>query len=257
MGETEAKLVEARRLYDARELDRSEALYREVVDGGERTADAYYGLGLVSMLRGNLPDAASRLRSCLEQDPSHVDGAYVLGQVSERSGWTSEAISCYGRVLARKPEHEGALKRIAALAQQRLGAADRAGPAADRGTPRGGAEAKTAPVKPPMDPASRDSFVGIARGYQRTTAPFRGRVGSQEYISFTLESYLLGPDGYTRGPELSVEMRSLEIKGNAGEGHWVEIPREAERDGALEPKEFRDLSRQGAVIKRVRKIFYQ
>jgi membrane protein YdbS with pleckstrin-like domain len=86
----------------------SEALFRRLLERGERVVDAAYGVGLTRLAAGDLDAAASYFRDVLRRAPGHANALYQLGVVAGRRGSAADARAYFERVLALQPAHAGA-----------------------------------------------------------------------------------------------------------------------------------------------------
>lgn len=73
---------------------------------------AWYNLGLLLAQRGQLVDAQQSLAQAERLRPSSTDYAYARATVLWRLGDQSGARAAAQRVLARQPEHAGALEIV-------------------------------------------------------------------------------------------------------------------------------------------------
>lgn len=79
-GYLPARLMLAKALLDAGQLDESRALYQALVDEQPETAEAHYGLGRIAVARGELEPAAERFRKACELFPDFGAAHYALAR---------------------------------------------------------------------------------------------------------------------------------------------------------------------------------
>jgi tetratricopeptide (TPR) repeat protein len=86
-----ARLKLAESLLDAGEVEESNGVYSEIVEDLPGTAEAYYGLGRIAVLRGDPAAAWESFRKACELFPTYGPAHYALAQVNRKLGRTEEA----------------------------------------------------------------------------------------------------------------------------------------------------------------------
>jgi len=86
-----ARLKLAENLLDSGEIDESKEAYSEIADDIPGTAEAYYGLGRIAVLRGDPAAAQELFRRACELFPTYGPAHYALAQVDRKLGRTKEA----------------------------------------------------------------------------------------------------------------------------------------------------------------------
>ncbi|MBR4747614.1 MAG: tetratricopeptide repeat protein, partial [Desulfovibrio sp.] len=85
-------------------------------DGGAEKAQALYNLGTVCQQLGDLDEARSRFKACLEADPGHVFALVRLGQLEEREGRMEEALAFFEKAALAESRAGGEGKGGSSLA---------------------------------------------------------------------------------------------------------------------------------------------
>jgi tetratricopeptide (TPR) repeat protein len=86
-----ARLKLAESLLDAGEVEESHAVYSEIVEDLPGTAEAYYGLGRIAVLRGDPAAARESFRKACELFPTYGPAHYALAQVDRKLGRIKDA----------------------------------------------------------------------------------------------------------------------------------------------------------------------
>lgn len=86
-----ARLKLAENLLEAGEIEESNGVYAEIVDDIPGTAEAYYGLGRIAVLKGNPAAAREYFRKACELFPTYGPAHYALAQADRKLGRTKEA----------------------------------------------------------------------------------------------------------------------------------------------------------------------
>ena len=87
---------------------------KKLIRAGKRRADGYYFIGQSLFKKGNLANAESTLRTCLELDPRHLRARYALAQVLfrlEKKEESDAQLAIYERLHEATQEIETALKQ--------------------------------------------------------------------------------------------------------------------------------------------------
>jgi tetratricopeptide (TPR) repeat protein len=96
----------------AGEFHRAEQICREVLRVDAGVVEAWYQLGEVSHLQGNVVEAEASYRRAVQLDADHVAGHLALSEILAARGQGQEAIACYRQVLRIQPDHVEALTRL-------------------------------------------------------------------------------------------------------------------------------------------------
>jgi tetratricopeptide (TPR) repeat protein len=118
MSEDEAVLQQALSLYQERRYQESEAAFEQIRMSPVVGYRALAGLGMIHIAQNQMPAGAALFESSLKQKPN-ADAFYGLGYISEVSGDVTGATSLYARALQQNPSHTAASRRLDAIAQQR------------------------------------------------------------------------------------------------------------------------------------------
>ncbi len=92
----------------AGDLDAAEKIYRDVLKGDEKNADALHLLGLVLHQRGKNADAAELIERAIAIRPKQAEYAYNLGKVRAAQEHWSAAVDANRAALALKPDYAAA-----------------------------------------------------------------------------------------------------------------------------------------------------
>ena len=103
-----ARLKLAESLLDAGEVEESHAVYAEIVEELPGTAEAYYGLGRIAVLRGDPAAARESFRKACELFPTYGPAHYALAQVDRKLGKITDA----EQELALYAHHEAVVPPI-------------------------------------------------------------------------------------------------------------------------------------------------
>ncbi|HYD30118.1 MAG TPA: methyltransferase domain-containing protein [Azospirillaceae bacterium] len=96
----------------AGDLDRAEAIYRQILDVAPDHVDALHLLGLVARRTGRHGMAAELIRRAVALDPSFAEAQYNLGNALMALGRHVEAVAPYRDALAVNPDHPGARRGL-------------------------------------------------------------------------------------------------------------------------------------------------
>lgn len=99
-------------LMDGHQLEDAKALFIRICHEDPENAEAWYRLGTVNGMLGDIDAAAECSRRVLELDPDHSDALVNLGNVAAFQERYSEAIDHYRRALKANPGHAGALGNL-------------------------------------------------------------------------------------------------------------------------------------------------
>jgi tetratricopeptide (TPR) repeat protein/GGDEF domain-containing protein len=89
---------------------------RSLEAGGAEKAQALYNLGTVCQQLGDMDEARSRFKACLEADPGHVFALVRLGQLEEREGRMEEALALFEKAALAESRAGGEGKGGSSLA---------------------------------------------------------------------------------------------------------------------------------------------
>src|ERR1700730_9081628 len=102
----------ARRLFEQGQLVEAEAAYRRLVNDPLQRAEAFYGLGMVSLTKKDSQAAAHWFTKSLETNPKEENALYYLADIAAGRGDKDSAIRLFAGVLTLNPRHVGALNRL-------------------------------------------------------------------------------------------------------------------------------------------------
>jgi tetratricopeptide (TPR) repeat protein len=111
-------LTQAREAFRLGNLDRAEALYRELLAAEPDDATALHMLGLVAHQREDLPAALALIGRALASRPDFAHAHQNLGVVQQKMGDLASAAASYRRALALKGDLVMARVNLAGLLQQ-------------------------------------------------------------------------------------------------------------------------------------------
>lgn len=94
----------ARRHHQAGELDKAEALCRQILAADGRNADAACLLGLLHLQRGRLAEALDQLERAAQLAPQSAEAHFHLGSALAQSGQLEDAIDALTRAVGLKPD---------------------------------------------------------------------------------------------------------------------------------------------------------
>ena len=77
-----------------------------------KDAQAHYRLADHLLLEGELQKAEAHYKSCLQNQPSHVDALYNLGVIYHRTNRNEEAVETFKKLLTIDPKHAQAKKAL-------------------------------------------------------------------------------------------------------------------------------------------------
>jgi tetratricopeptide (TPR) repeat protein len=80
-------------------LDNAAIVFNQAIAVGIRSAQVYFGYGVVSEARGNVGEAVEAYRKAIEKDSSYVDAYINLGNLYARSGHVESAEGLYSSAL--------------------------------------------------------------------------------------------------------------------------------------------------------------
>ncbi len=86
--------------------------YQQAIQTDSRYTDAYFNMGQLHALVGNMPKAIQALTQLLFITPNDHDARVVLGEYYEKAGNTQEAKKRYMEVLQAKPDFDPASRRL-------------------------------------------------------------------------------------------------------------------------------------------------
>jgi hypothetical protein len=107
-------LNQAKALLEAGRLSESETLFGQIPVDSPLNAEAFYGLGVLHMHRGELEKATICLKESIAHDPGNANAVYQLGVIAEHQRSWVLARERYARALALDPTHAAARKKLAA-----------------------------------------------------------------------------------------------------------------------------------------------
>ena len=111
-------LTQAREAFRLGQLDRAEALYRELLAAEPDDAMAHHMLGLVAHQREDLPGALALIGRAVASRPDFAHAHQNLGVVQQKMGDIASAAASYRRALVLKGDLVMARVNLAALLQQ-------------------------------------------------------------------------------------------------------------------------------------------
>jgi len=94
---------------DLGQLSPAEEKLRAYLKLQPNDAGAHYGLGRAYQLGLQFDQARAEFQRCIELQPVQTEAYYQLGDIELGQGNLAEAISDFGKTLARDPKHGGAL----------------------------------------------------------------------------------------------------------------------------------------------------
>jgi tetratricopeptide (TPR) repeat protein len=112
--QSRALLEHGRKLYDSRQFQESEAIFRRLIGSGY-TSDGFYGIGRVRMVLGDFAGATLNLASSLAANSQNANAWYQLGVIAEQQRSFEKARSCYANALSVNPRLAGATERLRVL----------------------------------------------------------------------------------------------------------------------------------------------
>ena len=102
----------ALRVHKAGQLDKAEALYRNILKADPRQPDALHFLGVLAFQVGQKDEAVELIRKSLEVVPDHPDALNNLGNVLKECGRLEDAAGTYRRLIAIAPQHAEAYNNL-------------------------------------------------------------------------------------------------------------------------------------------------
>ena len=91
--------------HQAGDVERAEALYREILGAERSHADACNNLGDIFLKQGKSAEAADCFAQALQLDPLNANAHYNLGNIFYSQGRLDEAAASYQRALHCNPSH--------------------------------------------------------------------------------------------------------------------------------------------------------
>ncbi len=124
-GDSKAEYLLARVKLDLGQLDAAEPAMREYLKTQPDDATAHYGLGRILQMRDDTEGASAEFHKSLDLHPEQTESWYQLADMAQQGGHYADAIADAGKVLARNPQHGGALTvtGIAEFRQKQYGEA--------------------------------------------------------------------------------------------------------------------------------------
>lgn len=93
-------------------LDAAEAIYRGILGGEPRNADAHHLLGMLVWQRGDAEGAMAGIRKAIALAPAVAPFHYNLGLVLEAAGRPDEAVRAFAEAVRLKPDFIEARRRL-------------------------------------------------------------------------------------------------------------------------------------------------
>lgn len=90
--------------YDAGQLDEAAHAWRQAIQGDPNFAEAYVGLGVIFLQRGDAVGAEAEFQMALGKNPNHINALANLGALAVQRGQYDIAVSYYRRAVGREPE---------------------------------------------------------------------------------------------------------------------------------------------------------
>lgn len=237
-GEAARPVPNSELIQQAWQLDRSgrretatRTFMRVLDQGGDRQADACYGLGYLAYERNDLGPAQEWFDRAVRADPRHTASTYMLGLVTHTRGDTATARRCYEAVLRAEPDHLNArsgLRNLAADAPRDR--PDAAAPTA-RPEPPGGEPVPADPAAEALlarGPSGRGAVGQVSALHQRYEP--RGRGPPRVVVAFRVRR--TGAGGRPL-PPVPVELRGEVMEGSLRDGDWVQVPAAGEPGSLL------------------------
>jgi tetratricopeptide (TPR) repeat protein len=94
------------------ELDRAEALYKDILRALPDHADGLFRLGVLALRRGRREEAVRLLAGAVELRPDWAEAHDALGVALKRLGRLDEAVACYRKAIALQPGFAGAYSNL-------------------------------------------------------------------------------------------------------------------------------------------------
>ena len=114
-----ATLQDALQAHADGDLDRAEALYRQVLADAPDDRFAHYNLGLIAQTRGELVEAAAEYEAALESDPDFAQALFNLAIVRTGACEEHQAIQLYKHLIDVDPENAAAHLNLGFLLTER------------------------------------------------------------------------------------------------------------------------------------------
>jgi tetratricopeptide (TPR) repeat protein len=105
--------------YRAGQLDRAEAICRQLLKRNKKNVDALQLLGTIAARRYDHDEALKHYRKCVDARPREAHFHYLIGKIEALQGRLDAAIDCYDRALALKPGYPFASGWKAAVLERR------------------------------------------------------------------------------------------------------------------------------------------
>jgi tetratricopeptide (TPR) repeat protein len=117
-SEITGKFAEAKRLYQGRKLDESEAVFSEIAKDKEFYPAGHYGLGVINYARAHYESAEQHLRKCLEGVPGDAlfaDALHYLGLVSLARFDPAGSLKFHREAVRKCASHYGSIRQVALI----------------------------------------------------------------------------------------------------------------------------------------------
>lgn len=222
---TRDTLSTAQQLYANGQYSESEQSFRLLLETDLR-GEALYGLALIAARRGDEPRARALLEQSVGVNRSNPAALYELARRAATDGQRDAAVGLLAETLLHDARHRGALEELVNLAQAEAANGPKAPPV-------------VTPTRPPGEPTSPSSLVGVVSGLSKTVGPHRGSPAAAQIWEFRVQKF--DTDG-TPGAVEGVMMRGREINGTLQNGDWVEIIEPPEDGVGYRPHELRNLT---------------
>ena len=108
MSDVNTTFVEAVKYHQAGDLERAEAIYRQLLKEFPAHAPSLTNLGVLLVRQGNTDEAVQCYNLALASTPGHADAHFNLGNLHRRSNHIAEAVEQYRACLANNPQHTSA-----------------------------------------------------------------------------------------------------------------------------------------------------
>lgn len=115
MSALQQKIDKAISLHQSGELDKAEALYREVLKKAPKQLDGLHLLGHVHMLRGELESAQKYVKAALKQEPRFLLALHTMALIHEKQGNMDAAVKSLLKALKIHPQFEEARSMLARI----------------------------------------------------------------------------------------------------------------------------------------------
>ena len=105
MASAQEKLVIGWNLIQAGDLAGARECFRGLTQAEPAFAQAWYLLGAVNQVQGNIDESLANYERVLELDPNHVEALNNLGVALQSRGRITEAAACLRTALRNKPDY--------------------------------------------------------------------------------------------------------------------------------------------------------